>query len=127
MPFRTPCCCFSCNVSSRGRGLSGKILEKVCVRLELLLDNVKSTHQFAISVQLWKGRPIRELLQALTNIVVGKDVEEAWFVVSCVKTRTLRVHVPYLTWFSRSKLTNCLLNPHCGAEGVPFMKSMTLT
>jgi hypothetical protein len=32
---------------------------------------------------------------------------------------------PYFTWFSRRMLTSWRLNPHCGAEGVPFMKSMT--
>ena len=35
--------------------------------------------------------------------------------------------VPYFTWFSRNKPTSCLLNPHCGAEGVPFMNNMTCT
>lgn len=65
------------NVSSRGRGLSGKVLEKVCVCFELLFDNVQSSHQFAISVQLRESRPIRKLLQPLANVVVGKNVEEA--------------------------------------------------
>ncbi len=32
---------------------------------------------------------------------------------------------PYFTWFSRRMLTSWRLKPHWGAEGVPFMKSMT--
>ena len=32
---------------------------------------------------------------------------------------------PYLTEFSLKSATNCLEKPHCGALGVPFMKSIT--
>lgn len=32
---------------------------------------------------------------------------------------------PYFTPFSLNSETNCRENPHCGADGVPFMKSIT--
>lgn len=66
----------SLNASSRGRSLCGKLFEEVRVSVKLLLDNVQSANQFAISIQLGESRPFRIFLQSLTNIVVGQNIEE---------------------------------------------------
>ena len=44
----------------------------------------------------------------------------------CLTSSSARIlKNPYRTPFSRSKPTVCREKPHCGAEGVPFMKSIT--
>lgn len=43
----------------------------------------------------------------------------------CLTESSLRISKnPNRTWCSLKMAINCLENPHCGAEGVPFMKSM---
>lgn len=56
----------------------------------------------------------------------GKVGQSAYSFKPCLTSSSARIlKNPYFTEFSRRSATNCLEKPHCGALGVPFMKSIT--
>ena len=83
------------------------------------LDNIESAHQFSINVQLREAR--------ISNYIVGDYVGQSEKVLRPCRTSSSASMLknPYRTFFSRRIPTNVFENPHCGADGVPFMNNIT--
>lgn len=90
--------------------------------LDHLFDNIKSTNKLAIHVQLRKSFKISQ-----ESPRVGAYVGQSEKVFRpCLTSSSARIlKKPYRTFFSRRMPTIVREKPHWGADGVPFMKSMT--
>ena len=116
------------------------------------LDNVQPTHQFSLDVELRVCRPVGELLEPLTNLLIAQNVERSklypnqrlhnhdnlFKVVSGTVTHLLSCKMPHIVLLKpqRGSCTNLLestrstqfatLNLVGGHTcGFPFMNNMT--
>merc|ERR1719397_1697407 len=71
---------------------------------------ITASNEFSLKIHLWDGWPVAELLDALPQLLVSKNI---------VASEGDVMHPHYLT--------TALLKPHWGASGTPFIKTTTFS